>query len=150
MDAVEKQKLEEAAKLKEEEANKKVQQTDHEMVIYMERVVELEKEVDAHRERVEQENYNLKIAEALAKIEREKNERLRLEAEERRKQMELELLRGKMDGRGKPKIGDVMKSIEKDIEEGVERGIEKDIEKVNIGGKLPEGLGKAPPPPQQT
>ena len=89
MDAVARSKLEEAAREKEELANKKVQQTDHEMVIYMERVVELEKEVDAHRERVEQENYNLKIAEALAKVEREKNERLRLEGEERRKQMEV-------------------------------------------------------------
>ena len=50
------------------------------------------------------------------------------------------MLRGKMDGRGKPKVGAVMKGIE--LEEG--------IEKMNVGsgGKLPPGLGKAPPPPE--
>ena len=82
--------LEEAERIKHE-GMKGAEAADHEMTIYVEKVVELERELERHRERVEQENYNLKIAEALAKVEREKAERLRLEGEERRKQMELEV-----------------------------------------------------------
>ena len=60
--------------------------------------------------------------------------------------MQLEMLRGKMDGRGKPKVGAVMKGIE--LKGGIE--LEEGIEKMNVGsgGKLPPGLGKAPPPPE--
>ncbi|GMH52812.1 hypothetical protein TrRE_jg7389 [Triparma retinervis] len=72
---------------------------EHDMVVIMEKNVLLENELTIQMERVEQENYNLKIAEALAKVEAEKNERLRLEGEERRRAMELEMLKGKNKGR---------------------------------------------------
>ena len=51
---------------------------------------------------LDDQNYNLKIAEALRKVEEEKRQRLAEEAAERRKQMELELLKEKNKGRNIP------------------------------------------------
>ena len=53
---------------------------------------------------IDNQNYNLKIAEALRKVEEEKRLRLREEAAERRKQLELEMLVEKNRGKNK---GDV-------------------------------------------
>jgi hypothetical protein len=76
-----------------------------EMTIYFEKQHELEQQLLVFKEKEEQENYNLKIAEALRKVEEEKNRRLKKEGEERRKQMELEMLREKNLGRKHAKGG---------------------------------------------
>jgi len=87
------------------EAEKNVVVNEESMTIWFDQQQELEQQLLVFKEREEQENYNLKIAEALRKVEEEKRARLQLEGEERRKQMELELLRGKNKGRANAKGG---------------------------------------------
>ena len=50
------------------EAQKSRANAEHDMVIYMEKNIQLENELTIQMERLEQENYNLRIAEALAKV----------------------------------------------------------------------------------
>ena len=62
----ERKRLREEAERIKSEGMRGAEAADHEMTIYVEKVVELERELEKHKERVEQENYNLKIAEALS------------------------------------------------------------------------------------
>lgn len=59
----ERKRLEKEAERIKREGLKGAEAADHEMTIYVEKVVELEEQLELHKERVEQENYNLKIAE---------------------------------------------------------------------------------------